>query len=191
MNAHKTSLSLLLAGLIAVAGCSAKVSYRSLTPVNAATSANVALEVVDARDASLVGADKSRVGNVRNGWGMPFGVHEDSPDRIPQLVTEATADALRQAGVGIDKSASRVLVAQVKDFWVDGYVGYKSMVDVEYSLRDRDGKQLWTFLAQGASGGMPWGGTSFAEEYLTKALADCSVRAAQQFQQPAFQKLVF
>ena len=82
------------------------------------------------------------------------------------------------------------LVATVKEFWIDGYEGYKAVCEVEYTLRDAEGKVLWTASVKGATGGMPMWGTSYAEEYLTKALAECAAHAVEQFKTSGFQKAV-
>lgn len=180
------------AGVWLLSGCSfdARVSY---TPkaTNLQTSASVALDVIDARQPSVTGGDTRRVGSLRNGIGVPFPVEENGPDRVAQLVREATADALRQAGVGIKAGSARTLVARVDKFWVDGYAGYKASCELDYSLRDHDGKALWSSEVDGGAGGMHWAGTSIGEELLSKALAECATRAAAQFKSAEFQKLVF
>ena len=183
--------ALAVSGLLFVAGCAINASVQFKTLATALpTTAVVAVDVVDARNADLLGGDKRRVGSIRNGYGMPFPVMESGPDRVTQLVKEATTDALQQAGVATKANAPRKLVAAVKEFWIDGFAGYKAVCEVEYTLRDAEGKVLWTTSAKGATGGMPMWGTSYAEEYLTKALADCAAHAAEQFKTSAFQKAV-
>lgn len=170
----------------------AKVGYSPIVARPEPAGAVVSLVVRDERAPGLGGSDKARVGTIRGGYGNPFAVRESGPDRVAQLVTQATTDALRQAGVETRAGSPRTLVAIVKGFWVDGYAGVKAVVEVECSLQDETGKVLWSAFIKGASGGMVWVvGGGVAEQTLTKALGDYAVRAAEEFETPAFQRVVF
>lgn len=170
----------------------AKIGYQPMVARPEPPGAVVTLVVHDERAAGLGGTEKARVGTIRGGYGNPFSVHESGPDRVAQLVTQATTDALRQAGVEARPGSPRTLVATVKGFWVDGYAGVKSVVEVQCSLQDATGKELWSAFIKGASGGMVWVvGGGVAEETLTKALGDYAVHAAEEFKTPAFQRAVF
>jgi hypothetical protein len=148
------------------------------------------LEVIDARNAGT-DADNARVGSLRNNVGVAFPVMENGPDRVAQLAREATTDALRQAGVGVKPGSARTLVARVDKFWVDGFAGYKGTCELDYSLRDHDGKALWSSTVEGGAGAVHWAGTTIGEELLTRALAECAERAAAAFKSAKFQKLIY
>jgi hypothetical protein len=177
--------------LVMLGGCAinANVNYKPLAS-DVSTSASVTLDVVDARDAKLLEGDNRRLGNIRNIYGMTFPVLASGTDRVTQLVRDATTDALRQAGVDTQEGSLHKLVATVKGLWVDGYAEYKSDCEVGYRLQDVNGKELWSSFVNGTYVAVRGGSTSFAEEFLSNVLADCAVRAAEQFKSPGFQKII-
>jgi hypothetical protein len=195
-SASRQTTTVPLIGLLlaCIAGCSfdAKIAYRPMPARPERPAAVIKLVVEDQREPSRGGNNKADVGVIRGGYGNPFGVHESGPERVAQLVKEATTDALQQAGVAAQAEGSRTLVATVKGFWVDGYAGVKAVVEVDCVLKDAQGNTLWSAFVKGASGGMVWiVGGSIAEQTLGKALADYAARAAEEFKSAPFQRAVF
>jgi len=152
----------------------------------------VALKVVDGREPEHGGTNTAEVGRVRGGYGNPFPLFDTDPHKVSQLVRDATTDALSHARVSVQPGSPRVLVATVKTFWLDGYVGYKAAVDVECQLQDLQGTVLWTATIGGAAGGTAgWSLTGFVASTYQTALANYAENALVQFNTPAFQKNVF
>ena len=145
----------LLAGFVVLAmGCAAQIKYTPIAGPAVAPTTNVALlalQVVDNRPPDKL-KNKNEVGQVRNGIGIPSGIDDKDPDVVPRTVSEATTDALKLAGVGVQGGQKRLL-ATVTEFWMDGYMGYKAGVTVQYALQGPSGAPLWTQEIKGAAGG--------------------------------------
>jgi hypothetical protein len=150
---------------------------------------SVALQVVDERPADKGGEDKNQVGQVRGSYGIPSAVKDASPDVATRTVSEATTDALRQAGVAVKDGSTHTLVATIKHYWMDGLAGYKATVLVQYALKDGSGKVLWTKDVSGGAGGALFfkSGESMAQDMFGNALTDLANKAAAEFKTPAFQ----
>lgn len=180
-----------LTALVWLAGCGAtKIAYKPLPGSPPAAAHSVALKVVDERPADKGGSEKAQVGQVRGSYGIPSAVKDSSPDVAPRTVGEATTDALKQAGVGVDAGAKQTLVATVKHYWMDGMAGYKSTVTVQYALQDASGKVVWSKDVSGGAGGalIFKSAESMAQDMFGNALTDLATKAAEQFKSADFQK---
>lgn len=183
------SLLLVTSLLFAATGC-AKL-HVAYSPANApaapATGVAVKVQIADARPADNGGSEPENVGQIRSGVGIPSDLSDSDPQVVTRTVHEATTDALKHAGVG-EAGSGKTLVATVKEFWMDGYMGYKGSVTVEYALRDAAGKTLWTASVTGTDGGSNAmrSAYSMTEEIFEKALAEVSANATKAFQSPEF-----
>lgn len=185
------STGVVVVAALLVAGCGAsKIAYTPLPGSAPAATASVALKVVDERPADKGGTDKNQVGQIRGSYGIPSSVKDATMDVAPRTVTDATTDALKQAGVGVNAGANRTLVATVKSYWFDGLMGYKATVLVNYSLQDSSGKVLWSKEVSGGAGGTNLfkSGESMAQDMFASALTDLAKKASEQFKSPEFQK---
>ncbi len=172
-------------------GCAAQIEYTPIAGPAVAPTTNVALlalQVVDNRPPDKL-KNKNEVGQVRNGIGIPSGIDDKDPDVVPRTVSEATTDALKLAGVGVQGGQKRLL-ATVTEFWMDGYMGYKAGVTVQYALQGPSGAPLWTQEIKGAAGGhqlaqrrVP---TRWRTSLFEKALNDLASKANAQFKSPGF-----
>jgi hypothetical protein len=178
-------------GALLSAGCSAmQIQYVPLTTPSPAAKANVAVKVVDARAPDHGGENKKQVGQVRGSFGIPSGVEDEKEDVAPRTVQDATTDALRHAGVGVQTAAGKTLVSTLKSYWMDGYMGYKAEVAVHFELKDAGGKSLWTSDAEGGAGGTTIGQNpkNMTKDMFERALDELASRASEQFASPAFQQ---
>jgi hypothetical protein len=172
-------------------GCgTTKIAYKPKAAGGSAPSAQVALKVVDQRPADKGGSDRVQVGQIRGSYGIPSAVRDASPEVATRTVSDATTDALKQAGIGIEGNAGKTLVATVTHFWMDGMMGYKATVAVDYALQDGSGKVLWSAEVKGGAGGTNLfrGAESFTQDMFENALADLANRALEQFRSAAFTK---
>ncbi|HVY25406.1 MAG TPA: hypothetical protein VHB79_02600 [Polyangiaceae bacterium] len=179
-----------LLSLIALNGCGPPdVQYGPATAANAATKSSVGLSVSDDRS-SEHGRGAAQIGQVRGGFGIPQGVDDKKPDVIVKTVTDATTDALHKSAVGVQSGGPKKLVAKVKEFWFDGFMGFQATVTVAYQLTDATGKELWKAEVTGKAGDsmMNSSAKEVAETLLPKALADMATHASEQFNTPAFQQ---
>jgi hypothetical protein len=174
-----------------LAGCGAtKIAYTPLPGSPPAASASVALKVVDERPAEKGGSNKALVGQVRGSYGIPADVTDSTPDVASRTVTEATTDALKQAGIGVAAGGGKTLIATVKHYWMDGFTGYKATVTVNYALQDASGKVLWSKDVSGSAGGalVFKSAQSMAQDMFGTALTDLAKKAEAEFKSAEFQK---
>lgn len=178
----------LLAGIVMLAsGCGGlQIQYSPVVAQAAPPSTSVALQVVDNRPPDKL-KHRNEVGQVRSGLGIPSGLEDKDVNVVPRTVTEATTDALRLASVGV--GAGKVLVANITEFWMDGYMGYKAAVTVQYSLNNPAGTPLWSQEIKGAAGGSSFGSAgpnSMAKKLFEGALNDLANKASAEFKSQAF-----
>lgn len=192
MIQHRNVLTLgAIAGLIFIAGCATtSIKYKPLAAAAPSASTGLSLKVVDQRPADKGGQDKTQVGQIRGSYGIPSGVNDGSADVAPRTVTEATTDALKQAGVSVQSGSPKTLVATVTHYWMDGFQGYKATVGVQYALQDGGGKTLWSAEVKGGAGGTNLfrSPQSFTQEMFENALTDLANKSAEQFKSEAFKK---
>lgn len=180
-----------LVALVGLGGCTPPpdIQYAPTTAASVATKASVGLSVLDKRSEDK-GGGTSQMGQVRSGIGIPHGVEDKKPDVVVKTVTDATTDALHKSAVGVQKGGPKTLVATVKEYWFDGYMGYSATVTVSYQLNDAAGKQLWAAEVVGKAGDTNafTHANRMAENIFAKALAELATKASEQFASPAFQQ---
>jgi hypothetical protein len=190
-----TRICLLPMILALAAGCShrAALTYKPVAGDQLATAATVRLVVVDEREPSLGGADKTKVGYLRGIVGDTVPFHESGVDRVRQLMEEATIDALTLARIGVNADSARILTLQVMAFWMDGYIGYKGIIEAHAELRNTRGDVLWKdfIKAGGGASGVSKRPSTLVSQVFDSALADYVQKASGVFSSDAFQDELF
>jgi hypothetical protein len=184
-------LGALMAAIGLSGGCSSlEIKYQPTTPAGMPTKANVTLKVADIRPLDKGRDTGTRVGSVRGGFGNSIAVEDKHADVAPHTIGDATSDALLRVGVGVNNAGQKTLVASIKEYWMDGYMGYKASIIVAYQLMDAAGKPMWSSEVTGVSGGtnMFKSGNTLAKDLFSKALADLVNHASEQFNSPGFQQ---
>jgi hypothetical protein len=186
---HGNRLSLALLVGLSFAGCAGmRIKYQPSTAAAPAPSSALAVQVVDNRPPDKL-QTKNEVAQVRSGFGIPQGLKDGDPLVVTRTITEATADALKLAGLGAGGGA-KTLVATVTEYWMDGYMGYKAGVTVNYALQaGTGGAPLWTQEIKGTAGGSSFGASgpnAMAEKLFGAALTDLANKASAEFKSPAF-----
>src|SRR5213594_2562780 len=93
---------LAIAALLLLGGCATtRIAYKPMAGTPGAAKGTVALKVVDQRPADKGGQEKNQVGQVRGKYGIPSAVKDASTEVATRTVADATTDALRQAGIGV------------------------------------------------------------------------------------------
>jgi hypothetical protein len=183
-------LGAFVAGLVMVVGCGGmEIKYKPTTAAGAPLKSGVALKVAETRPADKGGSETNIVGKVRSGVGIPQSMADKHPDVAPHTVSDATADALKFAGVAVQPGGPKTLMATVTEYWMDGYMGYVARISVQYQLVDASGRPLWTAEIKGAGGGtnMFSSPRSMTLTLFQKALAELAQHAGEAFATPAFQ----
>ena len=191
-KAFRVSAALALVVLSACYSIQTSIGYTPVVRGAEDALTTVKLQAVDARRSDRGGADPSEIGRARGLLGNAFPLLDDGSGAVAAAARAATADALRLARVGVLERSPRVLVATVRKFWVDGYVGYKATVEMQCDLRDEDGKVLWTSLITGEGGGVNCAGPqTFVRATFQRALAAYAEKAAMEFNSATFQKYLY
>lgn len=174
--------------LALLSGCAElRVMYKPLAHAPPPpTGVAVQVRVEDARPPSRGGG--ARVGQLRpSSIGISYDIEDVDARVVLRTVDEATRDALGRAGVALSDRPGRVLTATVREFWM-GHLGYRSAVQVEYTLWNTEGARLWVASLQGSAVGYDiersW--PSMTEELFQRALWDVSTQAATAFRSPGF-----
>jgi hypothetical protein len=188
--------SVIVLGLLLVSGCSSRirtpVEYKPVAGGVDDPLTTVQLELVDARELDNRAIDPAEIGSGRGLFGNTIPLYEAASHSVRYVTRDATADALRLARVGVSDHGPRTLVATVKKFWIDGYLGYKATVTVQCDLRDEQGNVLWTSVMTGEGGGVNWAGPdTFVRATFQRALTAYVQKAGGEFNSPEFQRYLF
>jgi hypothetical protein len=181
-------------GFLLVSACSYRtpIEYRTIVAGAEDPLTTVKLETIDGRESDMAQIDARQIGSLRGLFGNAFPLFEAGPQSVPNVARDATADALRLARVGVYDRSPRTLVATLKKFWIDGYMGYKATVTVQCDLRDEQGNVLWTSVITGEGGGVNWAGPdTFVRATFQRALGVYVQKAGGEFSSPEFQRYVF
>ena len=177
-----------------VSACSYRtpIEYRTVVAGAENPLTTVKLETIDGRESDMALSDAREIGRLRGLFGNAFPLLEAGPQSVRNVTHDATADALRLARVGVYDRSPRTLVATLRKFWIDGYMGYKATVTVQCDLRDEQGNVLWTSVITGEGGGVNWAGPgTFVRATFQRALDVYVQKAGGQFSSPEFQRNVF
>jgi hypothetical protein len=186
---HLVSAAAFLGSLALLASCSTSIAYKPIGGTAPAPAQTLVLQVVDQRPADQGGSERNVVGKVRGSYGIPASVTDANANVVLDTVSQATADALAQSGVGVG-TGNRTLVGTVKHYWMDGFQGYKGTITVAYELRDASGNVLWSKELSGGSGGalIFKSGVSMTQDIFAAALTELAKKAATEFKSEEFQK---
>lgn len=177
--------------LFATASMGCQKLQVTYTPSSAAAApasgADLAVKVVDARPEEHGGKEKKIVGQTRGSYGIPQSLDDEAEDVAPRTVSDMTKDAMRRAGVA-SKGNGKTLQATIKEYWLDGMVGYKGTVVIEYAVLDASGQSLWSKTLTGSDGGQTMTKSRFTmtQDIYQKALSNLSEEAVKEFQSPEF-----
>jgi hypothetical protein len=180
-----------LALLLAVGCTPLQIKYSPLPTPAPASATGIVLKVVDNRPPERLAA-RNQVGQTRDAFGIPHGLQDEDPNVVPRTITDATSDALKQSGIGVQGAGPKTLVATITEFWMDGYLGYKAGVTVQYALLNPAGAPVWVEEVKGNAGAGAFGLNKnekrMAKNMFETALADLAVHASERFRSPNFQQ---
>ena len=176
--------------VVAASGCTKlQIKYNPLPAPPPPPSTGLVLRVVDNRPPDKL-AVRNEVGQTRDGFGIGHPLRDEDTDVVPRTVNDATSDALRHSGIGLQGAGPKTLVATVTEYWMDGYIGYKAGVTVQYALLNPAGAPVWQQEVKGAAGTSSFGLNKsekrMAKNAFESALADLAQNATAQFRSPQF-----
>jgi hypothetical protein len=98
--------------------------------------ATVALTVSDERDEKFGGLEADLVGQVRGGYGNPYGLFAREPD-VLALIERYIEAGLVASGCAVSREGGDSLPtvrASLRRLWTDGYVGYDAALEIRFSV---------------------------------------------------------
>ena len=169
----------------------------SHSPLPAATTHHAGTIHVRQFTDSRTGADKSIIGNKRNGFGMVLGHIAIKGDKsVAQVMTDFVADALRSSGYNVvvegpgGGAGGTVLEGDVDEFWMDLYAAVWHNVGLNLKLR-RGGSTVWQKRVHGRETNVLWLGLPGEGRMVIREAIDSALKkAAQEFSSPAFSSAV-
>ena len=141
----------------------------SLGSVDLTGMGNVKLQVAKVADGrqnpTLLGENKEK--------GAPRII--STTDDVPAFVTDHMKQLISGAGINVvDSGATRILKAELKQFYVEEMDLYKGDVRMVVTLTDANGKSLWTGTTGGSASRF---GRSYKAENYFEALSDSLIEA--------------
>jgi hypothetical protein len=186
----KLILCFIAAGLFS--GCATTMSLQYAKPDAAAQSrGSLTVVVEDQRSAEETGGDPTRVGTIRNTFGMPFPLR-CNPDRKPPLViNELVSDCLGAAGYQVvgKKAGVPQLHVALKSFWSDGYQHSRMWLVMSTALmKDKKSQPLWQSDFE-SNVGVTWTvGYGKFDQGFTDLLEDTKKQLISKFNSRKFRK---
>ena len=178
--------------IIFVVGCSTSMNLRYIKPpFKEMNKGEIFVVIDDQRLPEYGGNDPTRVGTIRNTFGMPFPLNS-SVNREPSMVIkELVSDCLKTAGYKISgqpDSAPQLHVV-LQEFWSDGYQLSRIWTKIPVELRkDEHSQPVWKHIFE-SNIGVTWTvGYEPFDEGINKMLEEVKDNMITEFKDPKFNK---
>jgi uncharacterized lipoprotein YajG len=181
------------AGIILLNGCSTtmKLNYTK-PPIDTANKINkgkISIVVNDQRPPEEGKNDPTRVGTIRNTFGMPFPLKADAEREPPKVLKELVSDCLKASGYEVVESSNDVvqLYVNLRSFWSDGYqYNRMDMAMITELKNDPNASPVWRYELK-SDAAVPWTiGYGQLDKGFTKLLEDVKGKLMAQFESPEF-----
>lgn len=115
-------LVICIISLLSNCSSSMQLKYKK-PPVNNINKGEIYVVIDDQRPPDKGGDDPTRVGTIRNTFGMPFALRASNDREPTKVIKELVSDCLNSAGYKISEKPDGVPKMQVmlQSFWSDGY----------------------------------------------------------------------
>lgn len=173
-------------------GCASTMSlnYAKLPDVEQTRGA-ISVIVVDERSADEIGGDTSRVGTIRNTFGMPFALRSEPDRKPPKAIKELVSDCLRASGYAVSENAVGAPLMQValNSFWSDGYQHSRMWLKMVVELKkDSNSQPFWQRDFE-SNVGITWTvGYGKFDQGFTDLLEDAKQQLIKTFEDSKFRK---
>ena len=178
--------------IILVGGCASSMKLHYVKPpFNEMTKGEIYVVVDDQRPPDKGGNDPTRVGTIRNTFGMPFPLRSRVDREPSKVIKELVSDCLKTAGYKISgqpDSAPQLHVV-LETFWSDGYqhsrIGTKIPVELK---KDAHTKPVWKHIFE-SNIGVTWKvGYGPFNKGINSMLEDVKSKMITEFKDPKFNK---
>jgi uncharacterized lipoprotein YajG len=181
------------AGIVLLNGCSTTMKLNYTKPpidtMNRIDKGAISVIVNDRRPPEEGKNDLTRVGTIRNTFGVPFPLRADADRQPPQVIKELVSDCLKASGYEVVESSNNVahLFVDLLSFWSDGYQYNKMYMSMTTELKnDPDASPLWSYELK-SDAAVPWTiGYGQMDKGFTKLLEDAKKKLLAQFKSSEF-----
>ncbi|MFN2302143.1 MAG: hypothetical protein ACK2TV_00270 [Anaerolineales bacterium] len=138
----------LLISILLLNGCSTTMKLKyTKPPINKLDNGVISVVVNDQRPAEEGKIDHTRVGTIRNTFGVPFALRADENRQPPKVIKELVSDCLKASGYAVGESSHKAahLNIELRSFWSDGYQYNKMYIAILMELRrDPKAPPVWS-----------------------------------------------
>ena len=152
----------MLASIILLSGCSTTMKLNYAKPLidtaNKINKGKISIVVNDRRLPEEGKNDPTRVGTIRNTFGMPFPLKADAEREPPKVIRELVSDCLKASGYEVVASSNNVanLYVDLRSFWSDGYQYNKMAMAMITELKnDTNASPVWSYELK-SDAAVPW-----------------------------------
>jgi hypothetical protein len=178
-------------GILAV-GCSNTMRLQYVKPpLKEMNKGKVYVVVDDQRLPDRGGDDPTRVGTIRNTFGMPFPLKASANREPSKVIQELISDCLKAAGYEISEQPDKVpqLHVALQAFWSDGYQHSRIGTTIPVELKkDRNSKPVWQHIFE-SNIGVTWkAGYGPFDRGINSMLEEVKNKMIAEFEDPSFYK---
>lgn len=192
MNSHYISFSKLglLTCIIFIGGCSTSMNLRYVKPsFEEMNKGKICVVVNDQRPPEEGSNDPTRVGTIRNTFGMPFPLRSSVGREPPKVIKELVSDCLKAAGYEVVEQSNNVpqLYVVLQSFWSDGYQHNRMWMTMFTELKnDINSPPVWRYEFE-SNVGVTWtAGYGPFDKGFNRMLEDAKQKLIDQFKGSKF-----
>jgi len=195
MNKIRTFLLWLLSMtciIIFVGGCATtmKLQYSkpSFKEMNKGT---IYVVIDDQRPPEEGGNDPTRVGTIRNNFGMPFALRASAAREPSKVIKQMASDCLKAAGYKVAgrSDSSGELHLMLQSFWSDGYQHNRIWTKIAMELRkDKNSPPAWEHIVESNMGATWTVGYGPFNKGINRMLEDVKSKMIAAFKDQQFQE---
>jgi hypothetical protein len=179
--------------IVLLNGCSTTMKLKYTKPpidtLNRIDKGTISVIVNDRRPPEEGKNDQTRVGTIRNTFGVPFPLRADADRQPPKVIKDLVSDCLKASGFEVVESSNNVahLFVDLRSFWSDGYQYNKMYVAMITELKNNpNASPVWSYELK-SDAAVPWTiGYGQLDKGFTKLLEDAKKKLMAQFESSEF-----
>ena len=171
-------------------GCSSSMQLKyKKPPIKDMNKGEIYVVMDDQRPPDNGGDDPTRVGTIRNTFGMPFALRANKDREPSKVIKELISDCLNSAGYKISEKSNGVPQIHVvlQSFWSDGYQHSRMWTKIPVKLiKDKSSQPVWQHTFEyniGATWSVGYGPFNKA---INKMLEELKNQMITEFNNPKF-----
>lgn len=186
-----TKLAFLVTIIFIITGCATSMSLHYEKPsLEMMNQGKICVVVNDQRPSEEGGNDPTRVGTIRNTFGMPFPLRAISGREPPKVINELVSDCLKAAGYEVVEQTKTVpqMYVVLKSFWCDGYQYNSVWMTMSIELKSFENPQpVWRHEFESNDGIVWTAGYGPFDKGFNRMLENAKQKLITQFKDSKFQ----